>query len=92
MHKISLKDLEKKAKNIYFQALIQLQVLGKMVQLFITVLQKKIVGLLIKKIGTAARVDIENLVSRKVYINLWVKVRKGWRDDLSFLEPVDLKG
>ena len=49
-------------------------------------------GLLIKKLGTAARVDIENLVGRKVYINLWVKVRKGWRDDLSFLEPVDLKG
>ena len=48
-------------------------------------------GLSIKKIGTTARVDIENLVGRKVYINLWVKVRKGWRDDLSFLEPVDLK-
>ena len=49
-------------------------------------------GLSIKKIGTTARADIENLVGRKVYINLWVKVRKGWRDDLSFLEPVDLKG
>ena len=48
-------------------------------------------GLSIKKIGTTARVDIENLVGRKVYINLWVKVRKGWRDDLKFLEPVDLK-
>ena len=48
-------------------------------------------GLSIKKIGTTARVDIENLVGRKVYINLWVKVRKGWRDDLSFLEPEDLK-
>ena len=49
-------------------------------------------GSLIKKIGTTARMDIEDLVGRKVYINLWVKVRKGWRDDLSFLEPVDLKG
>ena len=49
-------------------------------------------GLSIKKIGTTARADIENLVGRKVYINLWVKVRKGWRDDLSFLEPVNLKG
>ena len=33
-------------------------------------------GLLIKKLGTAARVDIENLVGRKVYINLWVKVER----------------
>ena len=48
-------------------------------------------GLSIKKIGTTARIDIENLVGRKVYINLWVKVKKGWRDDLSSLEPVDLK-
>jgi len=48
-------------------------------------------GLSIKKIGTTARVDIEKLVGKRVYINLWVKVRKGWRDDSSFLEPVDLK-
>lgn len=37
-------------------------------------------GAMIKKIGTMARADIEELLARKVYLELWVKVRKDWRD------------
>ena len=47
-------------------------------------------GSSIKKIGTTARQDIERLLDKKVHINLWVKVQKGWRDDSSFLEKIDL--
>jgi len=44
--------------------------------------QKNIVigkqGELLKKVGTDARVDIETLIGQKVYLQLWVKVKKGW--------------
>ncbi len=37
-------------------------------------------GAMLKKIGSYAREDIEDLLESKVNLNLWVKVRKGWRD------------
>ena len=37
-------------------------------------------GTMLKKIGTGAREEIEALLDRKVYLNLWVKVKKNWRD------------
>ena len=42
----------------------------------------------IKSIGTQARIDIERLVERKVMLNLWVKVRSGWSDDLRALRSL----
>ncbi len=35
----------------------------------------------LKKVGSAARRDIERLVDGKVYLQLWVKVRADWADD-----------
>lgn len=35
----------------------------------------------LKRIGTAARKDMENLFDGKVYLGLWVKVKRGWTDD-----------
>ncbi len=37
-------------------------------------------GSMLKKIGTDARRDIENLLDCKVNLKLWVKVKKDWRD------------
>lgn len=37
-------------------------------------------GTMLKKIGSAARVEIENLLEMKVNLKLWVKVKKDWRD------------
>ena len=46
--------------------------------------QKSIVighqGKKIKKLGTEARIDIESFISKKVYLDLFVKVDKDWRD------------
>lgn len=42
-------------------------------------------GTMIKKIGIAARNDIENLLEKKVYLDLKVKVVNNWRDKNSFL-------
>lgn len=38
-------------------------------------------GLMLKKIGSAARKEIEVMSGRKVFLQLYVKVRKNWRDD-----------
>ena len=38
-------------------------------------------GSMLKKIGTAARTDIENMLQGKVNLKLWVKVRKDWKDN-----------
>ena len=35
----------------------------------------------IKTIGREARLDMEDLFERKVYLELWVKVKSGWADD-----------
>jgi len=37
-------------------------------------------GSMLKKIGSQARYDIENLLESKVNLQLWVKVKKDWRD------------
>ena len=37
-------------------------------------------GAMLKNIGTKARVEIENLLGNKVNLQLWVKVKKDWRD------------
>ena len=37
-------------------------------------------GRMLKKIGTKAREEIENLLDTKVNLQLWVKVKKDWRD------------
>ncbi len=37
-------------------------------------------GSMLKKIGTMARADIEELVESQVNLKLWVKVKKDWRD------------
>lgn len=43
-------------------------------------------GSMLKKIGTAARIDIENLIDAKVNLRLFVKVRRGWKDDQNALQ------
>lgn len=45
-------------------------------------------GSMLKSIGTAARIDIERLLNTKVFLELWVKVKKDWRDDKRTLEEL----
>lgn len=37
-------------------------------------------GVMLKKIGSAARYEIEQMLEMKVNLQLWVKVKKDWRD------------
>ena len=38
-------------------------------------------GAMLKKIGSRARIEIEDLLEQKVNLKIWVKVRPGWRDN-----------
>jgi len=45
-------------------------------------------GEMLKTIGSQARRDIERLISSRVFLELWVKVKKGWRDDKKMLQTL----
>jgi len=47
-------------------------------------------GARLKDIGTAARADIEKLLDRRVFLNLFVKVREHWRDDERALDELGI--
>ena len=46
-------------------------------------------GLMLKKIGTAARLNIERMLGAKVFLELYVKVEPAWRDSRAFVEELD---
>ncbi len=48
-------------------------------------------GAMLKKIGSAARKEIENMSGRKIFLELRVKVDKGWRDDENALRRLGYK-
>jgi GTP-binding protein Era len=45
-------------------------------------------GARLKSIGTQARLDMERLFDMKVFLELWVKVRKSWREDEQVLSQL----
>jgi len=45
-------------------------------------------GARLKSIGTKARKDIEALIDRKVFLQLWVKVKSGWSDSEASLRSL----
>ena len=47
-------------------------------------------GAMLKKIGTAARKEIERLIGSQIYLELFVKVREHWRDSPVRLKEVGL--
>jgi GTP-binding protein Era len=46
-------------------------------------------GAMLKKIGTAARLQIEKMVGTRVFLELFVKVQPGWRESHQFVEELD---
>jgi GTP-binding protein Era len=46
-------------------------------------------GAMIKKIGTAARLEMERFFDRKIFLELFVKVKPDWRNQPEFLNELD---
>lgn len=72
---------------------------GKITKIYASILvdhdsQKPIVigkgGEMIKRIGTEARKDLQEMLDGPVYLDLHVKVRKDWRDDERLLDELGL--
>ena len=42
-------------------------------------------GAMLKKISTLARTDIEAFMGARVFLQTWVKVKEGWRDNLNLI-------
>lgn len=47
-------------------------------------------GASLKKIGQAARLEIADILGTKVHLELWVKVREDWTEDMGFLHSLAL--
>ncbi|OGX43093.1 MAG: GTPase Era [Omnitrophica WOR_2 bacterium RIFCSPLOWO2_12_FULL_50_9] len=58
--------------------------------------QKEIVigkqGAVLKNVGTLARAELEDLLEAKVFLELYVKVQKDWRDNAAFLRESGYEG
>lgn len=48
-------------------------------------------GTMIKEIGRRARIEIEELLGKKVYLELFVKVIEKWRDREKYLNEIGYK-
>ncbi|WP_017548827.1 GTPase Era [Salinicoccus carnicancri] len=48
-------------------------------------------GKMLKEIGKLARADIENLLGSKVFLEVWVKVQKDWRNKTQFIRSLGYK-
>ncbi len=71
------KTLTKISANIYVERVGQRGILiGK-------------AGALLKRIGTEAREEIEQMLDRKVFLELYVKVHPNWRESQEFLKQMD---
>jgi GTP-binding protein Era len=47
-------------------------------------------GGMLKQIGTLARLDAEKLLGTKIFLQIWVKVKKGWREDEHMLRNIGI--
>jgi len=46
-------------------------------------------GQMLKKIGTAARLEIERMLEVRVFLELFVKIKANWRESRDFIEELD---
>ncbi|RLA23419.1 MAG: GTPase Era [Gammaproteobacteria bacterium] len=79
---VEIESYEDSEKLVRIQAIIWVERDG---QKTIVIGEK---GKVLKTIGQRARIDIEQLVGKKVYLGLWVKVKKGWSDNERALQSL----
>ena len=72
---VEIEEWERRGERLYIRATVNVERDG----------HKGIIigenGQMLKRIGAAARFEIERMLGRPVFLDLWVKVRKDWRSD-----------
>lgn len=48
-------------------------------------------GAMLKQVGAAARPEIEMLLGSKIFLDLWVKVKRDWRNSIGVLQSFGLR-
>lgn len=83
---VEIEQFEVKKKILHIYATIWLEREG----------QKTIVigknGEMLKKIGREARLDLEKIFGKKVFLQLWTKVKENWSDDLKAMKSLGYDG
>jgi len=77
---VEIENFQEEEKLVRINALIWVERPGQK----IIVIGKK--GAKLKKVGIQARHEIEKLVDKKVFLQLWVKVKENWTDDQKSLK------
>lgn len=72
---VNIERFEVKDKVLHINAIIYVERQGQK----IIIIGKK--GERLKKIGTWARQELESIFDRKVFLQLWIKVKENWRED-----------
>ncbi|KPJ67904.1 MAG: GTPase Era [Coxiella sp. DG_40] len=79
---VQIEKFEAEEKIVNISAVIYVERQGQK----IIIIGKK--GEKLKEIGTKARLDIERLLNKKVFLQLWVKVKRGWSEDEQTLKSL----
>ncbi len=79
---VQIEKFEVEEKMVNIRAVIYVERQGQKV----IIIGKR--GGKLKEIGTKARLDIESLLNKKVFLQLWVKVKRGWSEDEKALKSL----
>ena len=71
---------DEKTINVYIDIIVDRDSLKKII------IGKK--GIMLKEIGMRARGDMENLLGKQVYLELYVRTLKKWRDKEKYLDEL----
>ncbi len=82
---VEIEEMEERKDKMYIRATIFVE---RKSQKGIIIGKK---GLMLKKVGQLAREDIEGLLAISVYLDLWVKVNKDWREREEVLKRLGYK-
>ena len=49
-------------------------------------------GAMLKQVGTESRLELERLLASRVFLQLFVRVERGWREDPRVLDEIGVRG
>jgi len=82
---VIIEEFSEKKRAVYIRALIYVERNSQK----IIIVGKN--GDNLKDIATKARIDIEKLLNKKVFLEIWVKVKSGWTENANVIQELEYK-